>query len=136
VWQMDERLGFGDLVERHVVDSRREICRLSLADLLRESVYSRLAGYEDLTDAARLSQDPTFQHIGAQIIWEFGAAVTCRSLSVDTALLTRPDNRAGVGEPYRQFIASEVRLWVSGVAYNLGTNAGDWCFRGRSLTDR
>jgi len=30
-----------------------------LADLLRQSVYSRLAGYEDVNDAERLSQDPT-----------------------------------------------------------------------------
>jgi hypothetical protein len=27
-------------------------------------VYSRLAGYEDLNDAARLSTDPTFRLIG------------------------------------------------------------------------
>ena len=32
-----------------------------LADLLRQSVYSRLVGSEDLNDAERLSQDPTFR---------------------------------------------------------------------------
>jgi hypothetical protein len=35
-----------------------------LADLLRQSVYSRIAGYEDINDAERLSQDPTFRLIG------------------------------------------------------------------------
>jgi hypothetical protein len=34
--------------------------QLSLADLLRQSIYSRLAGYEDVNDAGRISQDPTF----------------------------------------------------------------------------
>ena len=29
-----------------------------LRDLLRQSIYSRLAGYEDVNDAERLSQDP------------------------------------------------------------------------------
>jgi len=33
---------------------------LPLADLLRQSVYSRLAGYEDVNDAQQLSKDPTF----------------------------------------------------------------------------
>jgi hypothetical protein len=36
---------------------------LPFPDLLRQSIYSRLAGYEDLNDAERLSQDPTFREI-------------------------------------------------------------------------
>jgi hypothetical protein len=34
--------------------------QLPLADLFRQSIYSRVAGYEDVNDAERLSQDPTF----------------------------------------------------------------------------
>jgi hypothetical protein len=30
-----------------------------MADLLRQAVYSRLAGYEDVNDAERLAQDPS-----------------------------------------------------------------------------
>jgi len=30
----------------------------SPADLVRQSVYNRIAGYEDVNDADRLSQDP------------------------------------------------------------------------------
>ena len=40
----------------------------TLADLLRQSVYSRLAGYEDVNDAERLSQDPTFRLISSEKI--------------------------------------------------------------------
>jgi len=49
---------------------------LPLAELLWQSMYSRLAGYEDVNDAERLSQDPTFRLIGSEKIWERGAALT------------------------------------------------------------
>ena len=56
VRELDERLGFGDLVAQHLTDSRRgKNTQLPLADLLRQSVYSRIAGYEDVNDAERLS---------------------------------------------------------------------------------
>ena len=58
--ELDEHLGMNQLIERHLTDSRRgKNTQLPLADLLRQSVYSRLAGYEDVNDAERLSQDPT-----------------------------------------------------------------------------
>ena len=66
VRELDERLGFAELIERHLADGRGKNTQLPLADLLRQSVYSRLAGYEDLNDAARLFQDPTFRLIGSK----------------------------------------------------------------------
>ena len=51
VRELDERLGFGELVEQHLSDSRANNARLPVADLLRQSVYNRLAGYEDVNDA-------------------------------------------------------------------------------------
>ncbi len=55
VRELDERLGLGDLIAQHLTDSRREKnTQLPLADLLRQSVYSRIAGYEDVNDAERL----------------------------------------------------------------------------------
>src|SRR5258707_15051868 len=67
VRELDERLGLNELVDRHLSDSRRgKNIQLPLADLLRQSIYSRLAGYEDVNDAARLSQDPTFRLIGCK----------------------------------------------------------------------
>jgi hypothetical protein len=77
VRELDERLGFGDLIAQYLTDSRRgKNTQLPLADLLRQSVYSRIAGYEDVNDAERLSQDPTFRLIGSEKIWERGAALT------------------------------------------------------------
>lgn len=49
-------MGFGELIGQHLTDSRRgKNTQLPLADLLRQSVYSRIVGYEDVNDAERLS---------------------------------------------------------------------------------
>ena len=106
VRELDERFGLGELIERHLTDSRRgKNTQLPLADLLRQSVYSRLAGYEDVNDAQRLSQDPTFRLIGSEKIWERGAALTSRLQSFETELLTREDNLAGLAAINRKLLA-------------------------------
>ena len=72
VRELDEQLGFGELIERHLTDARGKNTQLPLTDLVRQSVYSRLAGYKDVNDAERLSQDPAFRLIGSEKIWERG----------------------------------------------------------------
>ena len=95
VRELDEWLGFGELIAQHLSDSRHgKNTQLALADLLRQSVYSRIAGYEDVNDAERLSQDPTFRLIGSEKIWERGAALTSRLQSFETEVLTREENFA------------------------------------------
>src|SRR5665811_1574670 len=105
VRELDERLGFGDLMARHLTDSRRgKNTQLPMADLLRQSVYSRLAGYEDMNDAERLSQDPTFRLIGSEKIWERGAALTSRLQTFETELLAEEGNFAGLARLNRELI--------------------------------
>ena len=87
VRELDERLGFGELIAQHLTDRRGKNAQFCFADLLRQSVYSRLAGYEDLNDAERLSQDPTFRLIGSEKIWDRGAALTSRLQTFETDLL-------------------------------------------------
>src|SRR6202795_1598390 len=106
VRELDERLGLSELVDRHLSDSRRgKNIQLPLADLLRQSIYSRLAGYEDVNDAARLSQDPTFRLIGSKKILERGAALTSRLQSFETGVLTQEDNLAGLATLNRELLA-------------------------------
>ena len=106
VRELDERLGLSELMELHLSDSRRgKNIQLPLADLLRQSIYSRLAGYADVNDAARLSQDPTFRLIGSKKILERGAALTSRLQSFETGVLTREDNLAGLAALNRDLIA-------------------------------
>jgi hypothetical protein len=105
VRELDERLGFSELIEQHLTDSRGKNTQLPLADLLRQSVYSRLAGYEDMNDAERVSQDPTFRLIGSEKIWERGAALTSRLQSFETEVLARDENLAGLEAINRGLIA-------------------------------
>src|SRR3989441_6528685 len=105
VRELDEHLGLSQLIERYLSDPRGTNTRLPLADLLRQSVYSRLAGYEDVNDAERVSADPTFRLIGSEKIWERGAALTSRLQSFETELLAKEENLAGLGAISRELIA-------------------------------
>jgi len=105
VRELDERLGFGELIHQHLTDSRRgKNTQFAFVDLLRQSVYSRLAGYEDLNDAERLSQDPTFRLIGSEKIWDRGAALTSRLQSFETEMLAEEQNFAGLAALNRALI--------------------------------
>jgi hypothetical protein len=64
VSELDERLGVGELIEGTC--GRGKNTPLPLTDLVRQSVYSQLAGYEHVNDAERLSQDPAFRLIGSE----------------------------------------------------------------------
>src|ERR1700732_4740488 len=95
--ELDERLGLEKLIEEHLSDSRQGLNKqFTLADLLRQSVYSRLAGYEDLNDAERLAADPTFRLISSQRIWDRGAALTSTLHWFETELLTKEENLIGL----------------------------------------
>jgi Transposase DDE domain group 1 len=105
VRELDERLGLGELIAQHLTDSRRgKNTQFPLADLLRQSVYSRLAGYEDVNDAERVSQDPTFRLISSEKIWERGAALTSRLQSFETELLAEAENLTGLAAINRELI--------------------------------
>src|SRR5229473_3735867 len=97
VRELDERLGLEAIIAEHLSDSRHGLnTQFRLLDLLRQSIYSRLAGYEDLNDAERLATDPTFRLIGSPKIWDRGAALTSTLHWFETELLTREENLVGL----------------------------------------
>ena len=106
VRELDERLGLETLIAEHLSDCRQGLNRqFSLADLLRQSVYSRLAGYEDLNDAVRVSADPTFRLIGSPKMWDRGAALTSTLHWFETELLTQETNLVGLMAVNREVLA-------------------------------
>ena len=62
--ELDDALGLTETASECLQESRggRNV-QHRLVDLLRQSVYSRLAGYEDANDAERLADDPTMRVI-------------------------------------------------------------------------
>ena len=106
VRELDERLGLSALIAENIRDDRRgKNTQLPLPDLLRQSIYSRLAGYEDLNDAERLSQDPTFRLIGSEKIWDRGAALPSRLHWFETEVLSQDENLEGLSRINRELLA-------------------------------
>lgn len=95
--EFDDALGLTRIADDYLQESRtgRNI-RHHLVPLLRQSIYSRLAGYDDTNDAERLSQDPAMRVV---VNWQ-GSEQTGASTSemgrFETELLTQKDNLRGL----------------------------------------
>ena len=62
--ELDETFGLTEVADGLLTDSRiGKNKQHGLAALLRQSIYSRLAGYEDVNDAERLCVDPAMRHV-------------------------------------------------------------------------
>ena len=104
--ELDERLGLGKLIDEHLTDSRQGANKkFPFVDLLRQSVYSRLAGYQDLNDAVRVSADPTFRLLGSKKNWDRGGALTSRLQSFEAELLASEENLLGLMAINRELVA-------------------------------
>ena len=95
--ELDEALGLTELSTGHLKESRtgRNVQHY-LVPLLRQSVYSRLAGYEDTNDAERLAQDPAMRVIAGWRGPDKPAASTNSMSRFETEVLTRPENLEGL----------------------------------------
>ena len=67
-----------------------------IVPLLRQSVYSRLAGYEDTNDAARLARDPAMQAVVGRRALEKQAAGTNTMSRFETEVLITAENQKGL----------------------------------------
>ena len=97
--ELDEALGLTDRAAVHLKESRtgRNV-QHQLVPLLRQAVYSRLAGYEDTNDAERLAQDPAMRIIAGWRGAEKRAASTNSMSRFETEVLTRSENLEGLAQ--------------------------------------
>jgi hypothetical protein len=95
--ELDERRGVSALIERHLTDPRAgRNSQFPLCDLFRQSIYSRLAGYEDTNDAERLAEDPTFRMLASRERRETSVALTSTLHWFETAVLAEDRNYQGL----------------------------------------
>jgi len=66
--------------------------RHAMTALFRQSIYSRLAGYEDVNDAERLRVDPVMRHVVRGRAVDRDAASTSQVARFETDVLCHPDN--------------------------------------------
>ena len=92
--EFDDALGLTEIAEDYLQESRtgRNILH-HLVPLLRQSIYSRLAGYDDTNDAVRLSQDPAMRVIVGRQGSERKGASTSEMGRFETEFLTQEGNR-------------------------------------------
>src|SRR2546430_7986773 len=95
--ELDEQLGLSGLIERHLADPRTGHNRqFPLPDLFRQSIYSRLAGYEDTNDAERLAEDPAFRMMASRERRETSIALTSTLHWFETDVLAQERNYQGL----------------------------------------
>ena len=93
--EIDETLGLTGMGLEMLTDSRLGSNKQhGLVPLLRQSIYSRLAGYEDVNDAERLCVDPAMRHVvgGRASQPEKQAASTSEVGRFETEILSTQDN--------------------------------------------
>jgi hypothetical protein len=92
--ELDGVLGLFDSVSKDLSDVRtgRNV-QHEIENLLRQSVYSRLAGYEDVNDAARMSKDPVMRAIAGKKKAKKNAASTNTMGRFETEMLPLAENR-------------------------------------------
>ena len=93
VRELDEKLGLTNLAEEYLADTRtgRNI-QHELTELLRQSVYSRLAGYEDVTDANQLRNDPALRAVLSERAFEKNGSSEGTVGRFETEILTAGNN--------------------------------------------
>jgi hypothetical protein len=93
--ELDEALGLTVLGEDLLSDWRTgKNTQHSMVALVRQSIFSRLAGYEDTNDAERLAVDPTMRYVVGGRATEHTAASTSQMGRFETEVLTQPGNLA------------------------------------------
>ena len=96
--ELDDALGLTETADECLQESRggRNV-QHRLVGLLRQSVYSRLAGYEDTNDAERLADDPTMRVVVGDRGIDRPAASTNTMSRFETEVLTQDGNGEGLG---------------------------------------
>ncbi len=97
--ELDDALGLSAMAGEMRADARTgRNGRHALVGLLRQSVFGRLAGYEDVNDAERLRHDPAMRWIVGGKATDRGAASSSQMGRFETQWLTADANLAALDD--------------------------------------
>ncbi len=104
VRELDEVLGLTEMAGEMLAEGRANNRRHDLTGLLRQSVYARLAGYEDVNDQEALSRDPAMRAVVGKKALERNAASSATVARFETEILA--------GDANLEALTSINRAWV------------------------
>src|SRR3712207_5563449 len=99
--ELDDALGLIAAAGAVLADARTgKNGRHAPVGLLRQAVFGRLAGYEDVNDAEQLRRDPAMRWVvGDRAVREASASASASQMGrFETGWLTRPGNRAALAD--------------------------------------
>jgi Transposase DDE domain group 1 len=109
--ELDDALHLTDTAANTLADVRTgKNGRHRLAGLLRQAVFGRLAGYEDVNDAERLRRDPAIRWVVGDRAISASAASASQMGRFETKWLSRPENLSALINLPGQWI-DKVRRW-------------------------
>jgi hypothetical protein len=103
--ELDDALGLTAMASETLADARTgKNGRHALAGLFRQSVFGRLAGYEDVNDAERLRHDPAMRWIVGGKATQGHAASPSQMGRFETQWLAAPANLSALSDLSGQWI--------------------------------
>ena len=97
--ELDDALGLSGLASEALRDNRTGKNTVHRLDgLFRQSVFGRLAGYEDVNDADRLALDPVMRQVVGGRAVDTQAASASQMGRFETETLALPENRAALAD--------------------------------------
>ena len=103
--ELDDALGLSDLAAAALCDTRRGKNTIHRLDgLFRQSVFGRVAGYEDVNDADRLALDPVMRQVVGGRAVDAQAASASQIGRFETVTLALAENRDALSDLNGQWI--------------------------------
>ena len=103
--ELDDALGLSGLASEALRDNRTGKNTVHRLDgLFRQSVFGRLAGYEDVNDADRLALDPVMRQVVGGRAVDAQAASASQMGRFETEMLAMSENREALSDLNGQWI--------------------------------